>query len=120
MKPLKIVAVTNSKTDSDKLNKAIGSFKNLTISIETDIEKVVDFMHLKDYDLLILDKSLPAHHFNKINRLAQLIHPDAVRVQLNFDDEEFIRYKMAELMQQWAEAQSESSTNYIDGMNALH
>lgn len=119
MKELKILTVVNTVTDTQKLTNLIDGREGVQVTVETEIEKAVDIMHLSRYDLLVLDKSLVESDFKKLDRLGQLLHPEAVSLHLNFDDEEFIRFKINALMRQWAEAQSERAINFFDGMSAL-
>lgn len=119
MKNLKILAVVNPTTNTQAFSDLVRSFDDANLRIETDIEKAIDATNQKNYDLLVLDRALLEADFKKLNRLAELIHPDAAIFQLNFNDEEFIRFKMSGLFAKWQEAQSDSQTNFIDGMSSL-
>lgn len=119
MRILKTLAVVNTITDTKSLDNTTAQIKDISLHYERDIEKAIEKMSLREYDLLIFDKALPEVDFRKLQRLSGLLHPDAAIVEFNFNDEDFMRYKMSGLMSKWTDAQSESKTNFIDNPDGI-
>lgn len=114
MKNLKAYTVANPATNLDGFKQVINKFTGLEMYYDTDIEHAILNFSQQNFDLLIIDKGLSHANYNKLQKVADLLHPDAALVAFVMTDEEFIHYKMAGLLAKWTEAQSESKTNFID------
>jgi hypothetical protein len=114
MKNLKAYTVADPATNPDSFKKVAGKFNGLEVQYETDIEQAINTFSLQSFDLLIIDKGLSHEDYNKLHKVADLLHPDAALVAFVMTDEEFIHYKLAGLLAKWADAHSESKTNFID------
>lgn len=114
MKTLKIYAVVAENSNRDVFKKIVEGFKGIKVIYETNIEEAVNTFNKQSFDLLIIDKALPDADYNKIHKLADMLHPDAAVVALHFTDKDLIRLKLSGLMDKWADAQSEGRTNFID------
>ncbi|MCH5689849.1 hypothetical protein LWM68_39860 [Niabella sp. W65] len=114
MKNLKAYAVVNATTNLDSFKQVTGKFDGLEVQYETDVEQAINTFSRQSFDLLIIDKGLSHEDYNKLHKVAEVLHPDAALVAFVMTDEEFIHYKLAGLLAKWADAQSESKTNFID------
>ncbi|WP_114789934.1 hypothetical protein U0035_11455 [Niabella yanshanensis] len=114
MKNLKAYTVADPATNLDSFKQVAGKFDGLEVQYETDIEQAINTFSLQSFDLLIIDKGLSHEDYNKLHKVADLLHPDAALVAFIMTDEEFIHYKLAGLLAKWTEAHSESKTNFID------
>ena len=114
MKTLNAFAIVDKATNLKSFKKTIAGIHNLEVRFETNIESAIDLLNQQTFDLLIIDKALPLEDYNKLHKLADLLHPDAALVAFVMTDDEFISYKMAGLMAKWMDAQSGGKTNFID------
>jgi DNA-binding NarL/FixJ family response regulator len=114
MKPLKAYVIANKATDLDSFRKISGDFDYLSVTVETEVEAAIAALNHNDFDLLIIDKGLPLEDYNKIHKMADVLHPDAALIAFIMTDEEYIRYKLAGLMAKWIDANSQPKTNFID------
>lgn len=114
MKTLQLYAVIAEDTNIDIFNTIIHEFKDITVVYETTIEEAINTFNKQNFDLLIIDKALPREVYNKLDKLAHMLHPDAAKLGLHFMDEYFIRFKMSELMANWLDAQAENRINFLD------
>ncbi len=114
MKTLKAYVVADKRTSMDSFKQVAQKFAGLDVQYETDVEQAINTFSLQGFDLLIIDKGLPHEDYNKLHKVADLLHPDAALVAFVMTDEEFIHYKLAGLLAKWADAHSESKTNFID------
>lgn len=114
MKTLKAYVVADVKTSLDSFKQVAEKFDGLQLHYETDVEQAINTFSLQSFDLLIIDKGLSHENYNKLHRVADLLHPDAALVAFVMTDEEFIHYKLAGLLAKWVDAHSESKTNFID------
>ena len=114
MKSLKAYVVTDDRTNLDGFKHVAGKFDGLDLQYETDVEQAINTFSLQSFDLLIIDKGFSHEDYNKLHKVADLLHPDAALVAFVMTDEEFIHYKLAGLLAKWADAHSESKTNFID------
>lgn len=114
MKSLKAYVVTDDRTNLDAFKQVVQKFEGLELQYETDVEQAINTFSLQSFDLLIIDKGLSHEDYNKLHKVADLLHPDAALVAFVMTDEEFIHYKLAGLLAKWADAHSESKTNFID------
>ncbi len=114
MKTLQALAVVQPLSDTSILQQIITGYEGIIIQFETDIENAIDKINQKEFDLLILDKSLPTADFKKLVRLTELIHTDAAITEFIMTDEAFIRFKISGLWSKWLDAQSDSKTNFLD------
>lgn len=114
MKFLKIYAVADERSSLDILSKVVKNIGNATVSFEKNIEKAVSTFNQQSADLLVIDKAISTIDYNKLHKLAELIHPDAVLIALHFSDEDFIQYKLTDLMSKWKDAQTEKPPHFID------
>ncbi|MCH5600297.1 hypothetical protein [Niabella ginsengisoli] len=114
MKTLKAYAIVNATTNLDSFKKIIESFDALSLIYETQAESAISAFNHNSFDLLIIDKALPHEDYNKLHKIADVLHPDAALVAFVMTDEEYIRYKLAGLMAKWMEANTERKTNFID------
>lgn len=114
MKTLKAYVVVHAATNLGSFKQVAGSFNGLEVQYETDVEQAINNFSQQSFDLLIIDKGLSHEDYNKLHKVADLLHPDAALVAFVMTDDEFIRYKLAGLLAKWADAHSESTTNFID------
>lgn len=114
MKILNVYMVANPETDLAILENVSKTMPGMAVRYETDAEAAINTIGQQGFDLLVLDKQLTDETFNKLHKLADLLHPDAAQVDFVLTDEDFIRYKLNGLMAKWIEAQSDSKVNYID------
>lgn len=114
MKNLKAYTVANPATNLDSFKQVAAKLDGLEVQYETDVEQAISTFSLQSFDLLIIDKGLSHEDYNKLHKVADLLHPDAALVAFVMTDEELIHYKLAGLLAKWADAQSESKTNFID------
>lgn len=115
MKILQAYAVINETSNTDALKTIAAGINDLHIIYEANTENAVDAMSGQNFQLLIIDKALPDADVKKLNRLVELLHPDAAVTAFNLQDEDYIRFKLSGLMLKWEEAQSDGKVNFIDG-----
>ena len=115
MKPLRTLAII--ATTNDILAITVSRFKDIALNIETDVEKAIEAMSNGKYDLLLVDKALPKEDYNKLNKLAEVLFPDAAFVNVNMNDEEFLRFKLSGLLAKWSDAQQETTRRFLDNPN---
>ncbi len=114
MKTLQAYAVINETSNTNTLQKIAAGIQHLHITYENNIENAVNAMSGQNFQLLIIDKALPEAEIKKLNRLMELLHPDAATTVFNQQDEDYMRFKLSGLMLKWEEAQSEGKVNFID------
>ena len=114
MKTLKAYAIVNEATNLDAFKKIAEGINAISVEYESDIETAIAAMNHKSFDLLIIDKALSTEDYNKLHKIADLLHPDAALIAFVMTDEAFIRYKLAGLMAKWMDAHSDPKTNFID------
>lgn len=114
MKTLHAYAVVNETSNTEILKKVAAEHQHLKIDFQTNIESAVEAMSTQHFQLLITDEALPGADIKKLNRLADLLHPDAAIVELHMQNEDYIRFKLSGLMLKWEDAQSDGKVNFID------
>ncbi|MBK7100040.1 MAG: hypothetical protein IPH58_19300 [Sphingobacteriales bacterium] len=114
MKTLKAYLVVAASADTSLLKKLEMENKGVTFQFEHIIETAIDHFNRQHFDLLILDKAIPVSDYNKLQKLAELLHPDAAVIAFHLMDEEYIRIKFKELKSNWADAQTDTQTHFID------
>ncbi|SFP94967.1 hypothetical protein [Parafilimonas terrae] len=114
MKTLQAYAVINETSNTNTLQNVAAGVQHLDITYENNIEDAVNAMNAQNFQLLIIDKALPDADIKKLNRLMELLHPDAAITAFNLQDEDYIRFKLSGLMLKWEDAQSEGKVNFID------
>lgn len=114
MKTLQAYAVINETSNTNTLQKIAAGIQHLNITYENNIEDTVNAMSGQNFQLLIIDKALPDAEIKKLNRLMELLHPDAATTAFNLQDEDYMLFKLSGLMLKWEEAQSEGKVNFID------
>ena len=114
MKTLQAYAVINETSNTDILKAIAAGINDLHITYEANAENAVDAMSGQSFQLLIIDKALPEADMKKLNRLVELLHPDAAVTAFNLQNEDYIHFKLSGLMLKWEEAQSDGKVNFID------
>ena len=114
MKTLQAYAVINETSDTTTLQNIAAGIQHLDITYQNNIEDAVNAMNGQNFQLLIIDKALADAETKKLNRLAELLHPDAAVTTFSLQDEDYIRFKLSGLMLKWEESQSEGKVNFID------
>ena len=114
MKTLQAYAVINETSDTTTLQNIAAGIQHLDITYQNNIEDAVNAMNGQNFQLLIIDKALADAETKKLNRLAELLHPDAAVTTFSLQDEDYIRFKLSGLMLKWEESKSEGKVNFID------
>lgn len=114
MKTLQACLIANSQTDINPFREIAGGLSDLQVTIETDLERVVDALNARTFDLLIIDLELPKEDYKKINRLTTQVFADIATVEIDLSQPHYIAYKMNMMLSKWKDAQSDSSTIFID------
>ncbi|WP_346236222.1 hypothetical protein ABDK00_016555 [Niabella insulamsoli] len=114
MKILNAYAIVDPTTDLAVFKKIAADFADLSVTYEHVTENAISALNHKNFDLLIIDKAIPRADYNKLHKLADILHADAALVAFIMSDEDFIRYKLAGLMAKWTDAHSESQTRFFD------
>lgn len=110
MKDLLIHVITDEKTDLEIFKQVISEKKGINVIYEKNIEKTIDAINANLFDLLIIDLDLPKNDYQKIQRLINLIYPDAAVTEMEFTDKIFINYKIDQLLDKWRIANSEDDS----------
>lgn len=114
MKTLKAVALINEKTDTNNLKIAVSDFNQIHLEINENVENVITDMQLGKYDMLLVDKGLYSAELKKVNKVSDVLFPQAAVVNMSLQDEDFIRFKLNTMLSKWNEANQEAKINYID------
>lgn len=114
MKALKTLVITHAETDRRVFQQVADRFPLLQYRFETDVEKAIDAMQNGGFELLIVEKNLGAADLQKLNRLSGILFPDAAMITIRLSDEDFLVFKLSELIAKWQEAQSEGRTRFLD------
>ena len=114
MKQLTTLAVIAPGTSVDIMLNTVSHFKDVVITFEKDIEKAIEQISTGNYQLLIIDKNLQSQDYNKLNKVSDVLLPDAAVVNMALTDEEFIRFKLSGLLSKWNDAQQNTSRKFID------
>lgn len=114
MKTLNTYIVYDSHTSTDIFQKVSKEFDHISTTFETDIEKAIDAINNRSFDMLVMDKMLDKTAQTKLNKLIDLIDPALATVELHMNDEDFIRFKLGAMIARWEEAQGDGNINFID------
>ena len=114
MKKLKTLAIVKEGSDMTTLTSIAEKFSDMVLSVETNIEKTIDSMSRKEFDLLLIDKNILSEDYQKLNKLSEILFPHAAVVNVNIKDEDFLVFKMSGLLSKWRDAQTDAKTNFID------
>ncbi|GAB3425234.1 hypothetical protein [Niabella aquatica] len=115
MKILQACLVAAENSSLVVFEKIVAEFKSMTVTGPYPVENAIDAMPVQQFDLLILDKALPAEALKKLNRVGEILLPDAAIIEFHLMDEDFIRFRLTSIMAKWEEARSESQINFMDG-----
>lgn len=114
MKRLQTLVVTKPNPHLAEFEKVLEGFEDIDHKIEFDEEVSVQAMSSQKFDLLIIDKNIPSATHRKLNRLAELLFPDAAIVTMHLGDKDFAGFKIGGLLLKWKDAQTEGQVNFLD------
>ncbi len=114
MKVLNACLIASPHTNLDVFRQVTSGLDGLTVTVETDMEKVVDALHTGRFHLLMIDLDLSKEDFKKISRLTERVFSDIATVELDLSQPHYIQYKLHMMLSKWKDAQSDGSTIFID------
>ena len=114
MKELKTLIFNDNQTETQTIESVISECKQMKYAFNAEVENVIDLMSNGEYDLLIVDRGLETETKKKIEKLSGILFPDAAVVNMYFTDEDYIRFKLDQLIKKWEDANSDSQKFFYD------
>ncbi len=116
MKTLRVAVLHIPSSDTTYLTNYFSTNSAIVATYYNNEEAVIDATNAQQYDLLVIDKNLEKSSIQKIEKLVDLIYPDAATVVMDYNESGFIQFKMDELIQKWKDSNTESHFKFHDGI----
>lgn len=114
MKNLSIYVHTAESTSLELFNKVASTKRGIDIEYSIDIEYTIDAINARRFDLLIVDLDEEKQTYLKLQKLVEMIYPDAAVTEIDFSSEDFINFKLDLLLDRWREVQDEDNIRFFD------
>lgn len=114
MKTLLITVVANATTDLSTFQSIAATISGIDVTYITDIESAIDAINAQQYDLLIVDLDLDKADYKKIQKLNELIYPDAAVTEMELTYADYVRMKLHQMLAKWKDANSDGGIKIHD------
>lgn len=114
MKTLLVTVIANPNTDLNLFKKIVQSMNGMEVTYITDIEEGINAINAQLYDLLIVDLDLPKEDYKKIQKINELVYPDAAVTEMELTFESYVRIKLQQLLEKWKDANSDGEIKFYD------
>src|SRR5690606_38214798 len=114
MKTLNTLVMIDSQTNLDIFNSIANDFNGYQFTHTDIMEEAIEAAHAHRFDLLILDKNLSKANAAKLNKLIELIYPEAATLELHLNDESFIRFKLTAMLRKWEDVNADPTVRFMD------
>lgn len=114
MNRLNVAVLHNDHSDLQHLVDFSAHESNFKFQHFTNDETLLEASSAQQFDLLIIEKSLDNNVIKKVEKLIDILHPNAATTIMDFTDPTYIAYKLNALYNAWIAANNNNSIFYHD------